>query len=292
MLTIVIPFYKLKYFDETLSSLSNQTKKDFKVIVGNDGSPEDPIFLLKEYRDKLNIKYIHFAENLGSKSLVKHWRRCIDLVGTEWFMILGDDDTLGSNAVEEFYKVAETTNFSSSVFKFNRQVIGDEGEIVGNPANRPKDETATEFLYQRSLNAVGSSLGEYIFRTDAYKKYGIRDYPKAFYSDNMMVLEYSSYGNIQPIEALAFIRISEESLSGNLANRSALQQAGWFFYYDIINEASAHFESKHLFQFFNILLSGVKNGLLPITKFEYILQVYKHLGLKAAARKVISLLKP
>lgn len=42
MLAIVIPYYKINYFEETLKSLSNQTDKKFKVYIGNDASENDP----------------------------------------------------------------------------------------------------------------------------------------------------------------------------------------------------------------------------------------------------------
>lgn len=44
MLAIVIPYYKLTFFEETLQSLANQSDKRFKVYIGDDASPEDRSF--------------------------------------------------------------------------------------------------------------------------------------------------------------------------------------------------------------------------------------------------------
>lgn len=290
MLTIVIPYFKLKYFCEALDSLSRQTLMDFRVIIGNDGSPEDPLEVLKEFRETLNVTCVDFEENLGSLSLVNHWKRCLDLVTTEWCIILGDDDFLAPDAVEKFYEALKN-NRSASVFKFNRQIIDGSGNNVGNPQIRPEDEKSTDFLYQRSLNKVGSSLGEYVFRTSAYKKYGIRDYPNAFYSDNMMVMEYSGFGYVGKIDSTAYIRISENSLSGDEKNRNVIRRAGWFFYYDILKEYSTHFNAMQRSHFLNIIIGGISNGVLPLSKVEFIKLAAKNVGLFRAARKMITLLK-
>ena len=47
MLAIIIPYYKLTFFEDTLESLANQTDKLFKVYIGDDASPENPTDLLE-----------------------------------------------------------------------------------------------------------------------------------------------------------------------------------------------------------------------------------------------------
>ena len=64
MLAIVIPYFKLTFFEETLLSLANQTNKRFKVYIGNDASPESPLLLLEKYKDKFDFVYHEFESNL------------------------------------------------------------------------------------------------------------------------------------------------------------------------------------------------------------------------------------
>jgi glycosyltransferase involved in cell wall biosynthesis len=105
MLAIVIPYFKVTFFEETINSLAGQTNKNFKVYIGDDASPECPKKILKEFESKLNFKYQKFENNLGSISLVQQWNRCIDLIeDEEWIMILGDDDFLEETVVENWYK--------------------------------------------------------------------------------------------------------------------------------------------------------------------------------------------
>ena len=62
MLAIVIPYYKLSFFEETLKSLADQTDKRFKVYIGNDASSENPINIFNKYKPRINLKYKKFEE--------------------------------------------------------------------------------------------------------------------------------------------------------------------------------------------------------------------------------------
>ena len=86
MLTIIIPYYKISFFKETLQSLERQTCKNFKLFIGNDASPENPENLIKETLKTTAFNYKEYTENFGSQNLVKQWERCIQDCGiTEWF---------------------------------------------------------------------------------------------------------------------------------------------------------------------------------------------------------------
>ncbi len=105
MLAIIIPYYKLTFFEDTLESLANQTNQDFKVYIGDDASPDNPTDLLNRYKGKFDFHYHRFQTNLGGKSLTQQWDRCIGLSASEqWIMILGDDDFLSNSVVASFYE--------------------------------------------------------------------------------------------------------------------------------------------------------------------------------------------
>ena len=73
MLAIVIPYYKINFFEKTLSSLAQQTDQRFQVYIGDDESPVPPTELLEKYQGKFSFTYKRFKDNLGSVSLVKQW---------------------------------------------------------------------------------------------------------------------------------------------------------------------------------------------------------------------------
>src|ERR1700679_2366053 len=92
LLTIVIPYYKLRFLDAALASLAAQSRQGFKVFIGDDASPEDPRDVLRKYQDVLDIRYLRFSENLGRSSLVKQWDRCVRETDSEWVWLFSDDD--------------------------------------------------------------------------------------------------------------------------------------------------------------------------------------------------------
>ncbi|WP_333600057.1 glycosyltransferase family 2 protein [Flavobacterium sp.] len=218
MLAIVIPYYKQSYFESTLASLSSQTNKNFKVYIGDDASPENPDVLLEKYSGKFDFTYKKFDENLGSKSLTQQWQRCLDLVKDEsWVMILGDDDVLGENAVESFYNAAdEIANNKCNVIRFATQKINKEGALISEIYNHPVIEKATAFLARMYSGKTRSSLSEYIFNKKILLEKGFANFPLAWHSDVVLVLEVSHFKKVFSInQAVIKVRIAENSITGS-----------------------------------------------------------------------------
>jgi glycosyltransferase involved in cell wall biosynthesis len=215
MLAVVIPYYKLTFFEETLQSLASQTDKRFKVYIGNDASPEDPGFVLEQFKGKFDFDYYRFEENLGGVSLVKQWERCIALTKQEeWIMILGDDDYISKNYFEEFYKhVAEVEKLNIKVIRFATRVHECNGELSGLYIH-PKIENSTDFFYRKFFMKSMGSLSEQIFKREAYLKHRFRDFPLGWGSDDFAWLDFTEFGKTYAInDATAFFRISNENIS-------------------------------------------------------------------------------
>lgn len=216
MLAIIIPYYKLTFFDETLKSLANQTDKRFKVYIGDDASPEKPVELLEKFNGKFDFIYQRFETNLGGSSLTKQWERCIALSGDEeWIMILGDDDCIGENCVEEFFKNKEQIIKNNyNVLRFATIEINGNDEIISEVYVHPEFEKATDSFYRKIRNKTRSSLSEYIFSRKAYEKYGFFNYDLAWYSDDRAWLEFTKDNFIFSINcAIVQFRLSNENIS-------------------------------------------------------------------------------
>lgn len=282
MLTIVITYYNIQYFEQTLGALAAQTDKRFVVFVGNDASPDDPSALLEQYKDKLNIKYLPFSQNLGGTDLTLQWKRCLDYVDTEWFMILGDDDMLSPGAISGFYETIQEAP-EARVLRYDMTIVDGNNHPQSGMISYKELVSATEFIYKRARNEVRSSLGEYIFRTEDYRNKGIASYPKAFYSDNMMVLQYANFGVIQPVnQGYAIIRISENSFSGNKANADALVRAGYLFYTELMTRYAAYFTPKQHVMFAEYVLAGYLSGKRNMSPLTLLKIFFRNLPVKDA----------
>lgn len=217
-IAVVIPYFKLSFLRETLESLAAQTDQRFHVYIGNDASPEDPTELLKEFEEKINFTYKEFKENLGGISLTKQWERCIEMMqGEEWFMILGDDDFLSGNVIEEFYKNKEIVDSNNiSVIKLNSAIVDAQSSIQLEKKEEPLIKSAIDHFFDKFIYEGRSSLSEHIFRKLKYDQFNFYDLPFAWHSDDLALLEFSEYHDILFIqEAKCFVRTSDESITGN-----------------------------------------------------------------------------
>lgn len=265
MLAIVIPYYKISFFEETLQSLANQTDKRFKVYIGNDASPENPSDLIAKCKDQLDLVYHRFETNLGRTSLVQQWNRCIALSDNEeWIMILGDDDVLGSNCISEFYaNLSEINQVDCKVVRFATEIIDEQSQSTSVSYIHPIIEKATDFYYRRFTNKTRSSLSEYIFKRSVYEKYGFYNYDLAWYADDRAWLEFSEFKNIYTINSsIVQFRLSNENISRNnykIEEKGVVQLE---FFKFIVSKAISKFkpnQQKHFILYYEQLIYKNKN---------------------------------
>ncbi len=211
---IIIPYYKLTFFRETLESLVAQNDQRFSVYIGNDASPEDPEELLKKFEGKFNFIYKKFDQNFGISSLTNHWDRCIEMMqGEEWFMILGDDDLLSENVITDFYENLNSIAKKSNVVRFASRIINGKGQNMSEVFLQPKKEEAIASYCRKLRGLTRSSLSEYIFRKTSYDKFGFKDYCLAWSSDDRAVIDFSDGLPIYSLNAVVFIRNSDLNIS-------------------------------------------------------------------------------
>lgn len=236
MLAIVIPYFKLTFFRETLQSLSEQTDKRFKVYIGDDASPENPSFLLKEYAGKFDFEYKRFENNLGSKSLVKQWERCIEMIGDEeWIMVLGDDDYVSSNLVKSLYASYEEFRNKAEVVRFTSKLVNERSERIFQVYSNPKWENAHDSFLRKIRKQSRSSLSEYIFSKQTLFRNGFTQYPLAWHSDDKAWLDFSENRPIFSIESDVFIRLSTINISGKKDNMDLKSEADFLFLKDLVS---------------------------------------------------------
>ncbi|MBX9888365.1 MAG: glycosyltransferase family 2 protein [Flavobacteriaceae bacterium] len=218
-LAIIIPFFKLAFFAKTLESLAHQTKKEFKVYIGDDASPEDCSQLLEKYDGKFDFVYHRFENNLGGKSLTQQWERCIALAqNVEWFMILGDDDYLGDTVVEEFYTAVGLCQNNSNVIRNASLLVNQYDDAISGLYKHPLYEDALASYCRKLNNETRSSLSEHIFKIESYKKFKFKDYKLAWSSDDRAIIDFADGKPILSTNAIVYVRMSDLNISGGTDN--------------------------------------------------------------------------
>ena len=65
LVTVIIPTYnRSEKLDKALTSLNNQTHKEFKVIVVDDGSTDNTRDIVENYQNRLSLEYV-YCQNSG-----------------------------------------------------------------------------------------------------------------------------------------------------------------------------------------------------------------------------------
>lgn len=270
-LAIVIPYYRIEYFEKTLNSLAKQTNKNFNVYIGNDASPDNPNKLIKQYSSTISIKYTKFDRNIGLNSLVNQWKRCISLINDEkWLMLLGDDDMLSDDAIEMWYEHFEDFNSKSNVIRFSTQLINEKEECTSEIFNHPQWESGTDSFFRKFDRKTRSSLSEYIFSKDSYEKFGFLDLDLGWHSDDRAWLDFSNKKPIYSItDAIIFIRFSESSISGSENNLYLKRKASIKFYESLIKNRVSVFSKTQKIEIIK-RYTFLKRSQRPLKLIEWI----------------------
>ncbi|WP_338359075.1 glycosyltransferase family 2 protein [Yeosuana marina] len=265
MLAIIIPYFKLAFFDQALQSLANQTDKRFHVYIGDDASPENPSTLLEKYKDQFDFSYHRFDENLGGQSLTEQWERCINLTKDEsWIMILGDDDCLGENVIESWYENYDVFVSKSNLVRFATKILDQNSNTLSEAFLHPAWESATTSFWRKHNHLTRSSLSEYVFSRELYNKYGFQNFPLAWNSDDCAWLDFSDGKPIYTINnSLVYVGISASNISGKTDNIILKRDSQIAFCKYLISKKSYLFSKKEL--------------LLIIRKYEIEILKQRHL---------------
>lgn len=224
-LAIVIPAYKIDFFEETLESLARQSCKDFTVYIGNDCSPSNFEELIDRYRDKIDIVYKKYDDNLGGKNLVAQWNRCIQLTqGEPWLWLFSDDDVVGESCVELFYRTIKSGG-QKNLYHFNVKVIDSFGKVIKNAVEYPTIISSEDFFWKKGCAKLDSFVVEYIFSRKVYEQVGgFEKFDLAWGSDIATWCKMGKDGGIHTIQGTyVFWRKSEKNITPDL-NHSMAQR--------------------------------------------------------------------
>ncbi|MBQ0769867.1 MAG: hypothetical protein KBT58_11280, partial [Bizionia sp.] len=211
--------------------------------------------------------------NLGQISLVKHWSRCLDMVKDEkWIIILGDDDLLGTNCIQDFYNnLIEIERKNISVVRFASLVINEKDEIISNKYNHPIIETSVDFFERKHQGGTRSSLSEYVFKESDFS---LKEFPLAWHTDDLAVLECSNYGVVYSINtAYVSFRHSSENITGRVCDLKIKNESSFQFYYYLNKFRRFKFSASQQFLLskkLNISIINNKSNVSRIFEVNYL----------------------
>lgn len=271
-LAIIIPYYKMTFFQETLLSLKNQTDRRFALYIGNDASPENPENLIREIIHDIPYLYFNYTENLGGRNLALQWERILQNVSEEWFQILGDDDVISENFVAEFYlNLEEIEQNRYNVVKYALSRINDDSMVTDEGPRFEKLIYPIDNFIGKFTEGKLNSLSEHIFRKSKFDRYGFKKFPLAWATDDLAILEFSDRKPIFHIDkAKVLVRVSEMSISGQQENMPEKLLAIYLFEQYIVQNFYTEIPKNYLRKLINQQVSYAykNNKKLKINLFK------------------------
>ena len=296
-LAVLIPYYKKDFFDDTLKSLANQTDKRFNVYITDDCSPSSPDDVIDKYKEKINIVYKRYTNNLGRIDLVGHWNRSLELIQDEdWILVLPDDDIVSENVVEEFYKnLNNVDKYNIKVFRFPVVKLDKNGNIINRDLNKqPKIETNIDFYERVVRGKAGASLGDNIFHKRSLLKYGgFVNFPKGWGSDHATILKVSQEGSIYFLyKAKLYFRMSGMNISSNNKD-SVIKLGARILFVKWLKENEDIFPSKFSEDFYKFFYWKAEYYILNEWSFNFrqFIELYKLREICFNSKNIIPIIK-
>lgn len=182
--TVGIPAFKVRYIEQAISSVLNQSFQDFEIIIINDCSPGNIDEIVNSYNDK-RIKYYKNNINVGAENPVLNWNKCLENANSEFFVLLGDDDVLERNYLEEFNNLIRKYP-TLDVFHCRSVIIDENSVPIQITPSWPEFENVYENIWHRINKYRIQFISDFVFRTCKLKALGgFYKLPLAWGSDDI-----------------------------------------------------------------------------------------------------------
>lgn len=214
LVSIAIPAYKKTYLVEAIESALGQTYQNIELIIVNDHSPYDLDSIVNQYDDK-RIRYYKNKRNLGKRSIVLNWNRCLEYARGEFFVLLCDDDMLMPDFVSELLDLADKYS-DCNVFHARKvekdERTGDRMETLAWPEYEDHDGFVKEYFNGNRR----FTISEFLYRTPVVKQIKYKVFPVGFFSDDASLILFTKQGGIASSQrTLLLFRFSKEHISSN-----------------------------------------------------------------------------
>ena len=126
--SVIVPNYNHgRYLTDRLSSIFNQTFRDFEVILLDDASSDDSLEVIETYRDHADVRILKNEANSGST--FKQWLKGIDVAKADSVWIAESDDGCEPDFIEALLPALRDPQVRLAYS--NSHVIDDRGVVVG-----------------------------------------------------------------------------------------------------------------------------------------------------------------
>ncbi len=281
VVSIIIPTYnRANLIGESISSVLNQTFKDFEVIIVDDGSVDNTESVVKSFNDA-RIKYIKCEKNRGA-CVARNLG--IKIAKGKYIAFQDSDDKWLPEKLEKQIKVLTACQENSIVYTGFWRIKDNKKIYI--PLNRVKQKDGN--VYKELLNGNFISTQTLLVKKKCLEKSGVFDENLPRFQDWDLVLRLAKYYDFKFIdEPLALCYFTSKSIS---TDSNALLKAFRIIEEKYFKDLSNKLLAKHYFRVGNILcLDGkfklgrsyfLKSIKLNFLNFSLIAFLFSFLGQK------------
>lgn len=277
--SIIVPSYNHgQFLMDRLTTIANQTYKDWEAIIIDDKSTDNSVEIITKFiEDNPGFKVKYFIVNeINSGSGYNSWRKGLELVETEYVWIAETDDYSDPSFLEESVKVLDENKNCALVFCATNYV--ENGQIIYTSANRTNDLNVDEnnykiiksdvFLNRMPFNPYIINGSSVVFRKPNIKI--PQDIFKHRQSSDLFfwtfLLQNSAFGFLN--QKLNYFRRHENSTTTKISNskQSVLTYKEFAFYLKYFNYS--HQNKKFIEHYFNHYIWNNKPEIFSVLVFK------------------------
>jgi glycosyltransferase involved in cell wall biosynthesis len=270
--SIGIPAFKGCYLKECIDSILVQSYSDFELIIVNDASPDSIYEIVHGYSDK-RIRYFENEKNYGAELVVDNWNKCLSHANGDFFMLMGDDDVISPNYLEEFVKLI-IRHPELDVYHCRSLIIDEKSQAITLTQALPEYESVYENVWHRMNGWRLQYVSDFVYRTCILKRNGGYFFNKlAWASDDIssfIAMSEKGIAHINlPIFSYRRSRITI-SLSGSVELKLEAIQKEEEWYWDFVRKSKPGNESDVLIK------RNIESGLPKYIKRKMMETIANH----------------
>lgn len=141
MIDIVMATYNgEKYIKEQIESILNQTYKDIRIIVRDDGSTDNTVSIIKSFQEKMSDKIVLIQDDVKCGSSKSNFMQAMKSSTSDYIMFSDQDDVWLENKVEHTF----------NAMKIAESEIGQEKPILVFGSYKLVDENLNEIIDKKN----------------------------------------------------------------------------------------------------------------------------------------------
>lgn len=165
MVSVIIPVFNVeKYIARCLDSVINQTYKNLEIIVVNDATPDNSMYVVEEYAARDNrIRIVHNPRNMG---LMMTRKNGYTVATGDYLTFVDSDDYLPLNAIEVMLGKAEETHADIVAGNFYIHDLAGNSDVRKNSLSF--GDTTPDYLRSLLKNEFAHNLWAKLYKRELF----------------------------------------------------------------------------------------------------------------------------